>query len=168
MSPTVTPSTWRNLPARPTRNTWSRISGWEGQTLVFYNSSQRDLKGVSHCYQRLCLCLVELLVFLFSSLSLSFHSPPVSPCIALFDKGKEFTIKAQEGKRVQCEPFTTSASPLEDDLGTNVPAAIAGIGMQQGRGKRLQTQTNLHQQHRKMASPKILGSFWKCSNLPDI
>lgn len=62
-------------------------------------------------------------MFLFSSLSLSFHSPPVSPGIALFDKGKEFTIKAQERKRVQCEPFTTSASPL-DDVGTNVPAAL--------------------------------------------
>lgn len=63
-------------------------------------------------------------MFLFSSLSLSFHSPPVSPCIALFDKGKEFTIKAQEGKRVRREPFTTSASPLEADMGTNVPAAL--------------------------------------------
>jgi hypothetical protein len=49
-----------------------------------------------------------LLIFAFSAISI---------CTALSDKEKEFAIKAQEGKRVQYKPFTTSASPLEKDMG---------------------------------------------------
>lgn len=83
----------------------------KGQTLTFRNSSPRDCKGVSHCYQRLSLPGGNTGVFLFFFL-LIFSFSLISTCAALFDKGKELTMKAQEGKRSAMRTIYSISQPL--------------------------------------------------------
>lgn len=117
MSPTVTPETWRNFPARPGQ---AGPPGTESQSRKPDIGLLQQLpKGLQRCEPLLSEASLpggtaDAFIFFFL---LIFSFSTISTCITLFDKGKELTIKAQEGKRVQC-------GPLEEDMGTNVPAVL--------------------------------------------